>query len=248
MRFRIRFCKRIALAYVVFCTLLSWGCGTNRIMNADFNLFNPNTTDAGFTGNLPGLPDGDSIEGPPHFLNGSLSIAVNGPGGGGNNLRIVDVSPQGIHSPAVVSFIVADHVLPNEYRIVWEGVTAWEGVEGKFRQHTEVLFLDEVGLLALRLTLLDGPEETQQLLFESGTTGVEPFNVNSVAPHEILITIHPNEGTVGVRYENSGAVQTRQNLSVRDREFGKLKFVRFGNFSPNGPYYLSHVNAVAKGN
>lgn len=74
MSFRIRFCKSIALGYVVFLTALSWGCSTNRILSADFNLFNLNTTDAGFAGNLPGLPDGDSIEGPPHFWNGSLRI------------------------------------------------------------------------------------------------------------------------------------------------------------------------------
>ncbi len=226
------FCESAVLLTVLCMTLVSSGCATNRILGADFNAFNVNATDSEFVGDIPGLPDGDSIEGHP-FVNGSLSIVVNGPAGGGNNLRIVDVSPPGPHRPALVSFVVADHALPDEYRIVWNGATE------ESPQHTEVIFLDETGNLALRLTFLD----TQALL--SGTGGVDPIHVEPMSKHEVLVTINRRDDKVGVRYNSSAGVETRQS-TLMDNEFGKLRFIRFANLSPEHAYYLSHVNAVAR--
>lgn len=228
-----------SLTMIVSMLLLSSGCA-NRILNADFDAFGVNTADSGFAGDLPDIPDGDAIE--PHpSINGSLSIEVNGPAGGGNNLRIVD-TVSGIPGPALISFVVAEHTLPDEYRIVWEGATQSQ------IHHTEVLFLDENGREALRLTFTDQAGGIQALIIASGSESFDFIEVDPATPHEVLVTINPAEGLASVRYDGSGGVETRQNLAFKDPGFKKLKFVRFGGFKTTSAYFLSHLNVVAKSN
>ena len=139
-----------AIPVVVVFALVLTGCAASRILSVDFDDYDANDMDEDFIGDIPGLPEGEAVEG--HgFINGSLSIETSGPAGGGNNLRELDVSPPGIFQPALISFAVSDHEAASEYRIVWNGST-----EGPL-QHTDVLFLDTSGQEAIRLTFIDEP-------------------------------------------------------------------------------------------
>ena len=228
------------LTIIVSMTILLSGC-VSQILSADFDSFSEDTVDLDFVGNLSGLPDGDAVESHP-FINGSLTIEANGPADGGYNLRIIDVSPTGIHQPALISFVVTDHELPDEYRIVWVGATE------ALAQHTEVVFLDESGHEALRLTFTDQADRTQVLIIGSGMEGVAFIDVNPTTKHEVLVNINYKDKRAEVRYDGFGGIKFRQNLALKDPSFNKLRFVRFAGLNTIGAYYLSHINVVAKSN
>lgn len=229
-------CKRGTLLTVVSMALLLSGCATNRILSADFDNYDEDARDFDFVvASLPGLPDGDQIFG----FQAGLSIAPNGPAGGGNNLRIIDdINPTQL-APASITFQVANHELPSEYRIVWEGSTEEPA------QQTSVTFLDEGENEALRLFFVGSKGLPQQVSVLSGDP-VEGIPVHPTSKHEVLVTINPGDNEAGVRYESSDGVETLQNLALSNANFKKLDKIVFASESPAGAYYLSHLNVVAK--
>jgi len=221
------------LLMAILLAILTSGCANRAILDADFDAFANNTTDAGFEGELEGPPEGDSIE---HPVIGSLSIQTNGPAGGGNNLRIIKGT---IGNPAFISFKLADHELPDEYRIIWKGAP-------EPSQQTEVLFLDESGREAVRVFLSSAGLPSLTLPLGGGNS--KQIDINPTASHEIIVKIKPQNNLGGVIYKGLPNERVINDFQLRDPNFKKLKYVRFVGWSFDGAYNLSFVISYAKFN
>jgi hypothetical protein len=213
-----------AAALGLAVALTTIGCGTNRVLLADFDKYSGTPSDDLLIGNIPGIPQGDRIENVLSF------VAVTTTGLPGKSL--------GIDGRA--DLVTATHDTPDLYQVDWDGRR-----EAVSAQPTTITFLDNDGDSALVLRFED--------LALHQLTGDEleppPFQVSPSGSHSLRVTIDTRGvGRVDVRFQEEGNEPILHgNLHFRDADFDELRAVRFEGTSAS-TYFMDRLSVLTKSN
>jgi hypothetical protein len=233
------------------------GCGTNSILNADFDQYDDTPQDFQVVGDIPGPPAGDTISAWVPIIAVTNDAALPG-----KNLLVGgDINTQ--EFGAKVDFKTAAHSTPDEYRIQWYGRREFASNSAL----TSITFLDSSlssAHEALRLKF-SGPDASDVRLIQFETGDNPPpapifYEFDNKNPaHTILITLHMASRTIDVTFapelitppnapggEDWPNPKKHTGLHFKDPDFSGLDIIRVEVKPGSGAYYIDQLKVFTK--
>ncbi len=200
-------------------SLLTVGCGVNRLLLADFDNYPGSPGDELLIGPIPGIPDDDRI----HEVIPSVAVTESGPISG-KSLRVSGRS----------DIRTAPHQTPDRYVIDWEGVRP-DHESGS----STIRFLDQDGDEALVLRV----DHSQIRQLTGDDPEPPPFTLAADTSHFLTVEINMGGvGSLGVTFEQGGSTTPHLNLEFRDPDFDELQTIRFDGGETSATYFVDDLN------